>query len=371
MSILSVLSLCPVPSIFAIPPQGRHDAPRADLRRALTRALARSPLLLLAAGLLAACSSPPVPYVAQHIENFHPVQKTEAVSMASLQELAAFEDEIDPVYVLGAGDQISLSVWGRTEFTGKYTVGPDGRISLPLVGSITVARATRDEVSGRVSQALSRYYTAPVVSVNIEQYQSNRITVLGRVQNPGALNFDKVPSILEILARAGALPVIDKQATLTRCAIFRGRDKVIWVDLKALLSHGNPAYNIRLKPNDLVYIPDSNDTSVYVMGAVPRPGAYRVTPDMSLLDALAQAGGPNEDAQPKEIAVYRPSRQAVLRAPLASLLTADQKVNFALEEGDIVYVPTSGIADVGYVVRQLLPGLSFLTFGLSTTNAVK
>ena len=68
--------------------------------------------------------------------------------------------------------------------------------------------------------------------------------------------------------------------------------------------------NLRMRPGDLVYIPDSADTMVYVLGAVHRPGAYRLTPDMSVMDALATAGGPNEDGQPNETGVYRPARQA-------------------------------------------------------------
>ena len=86
---------------------------------------------------------------------------------------------------------------------------------------------------------------------------------------------------------------------------------------------------------------------------------------MTVLDALAQAGGPNEDAVPEEIAIYRPGQKAVERFDMKSLLTANRKVNFALEEGDVIYVPKKGIAEVGYVLRQLLPGLSFMTFAQS------
>jgi polysaccharide export outer membrane protein len=83
---------------------------------------------------------------------------------------------------------------------------------------------------------------------------------------------------------------------------------------------------------------------------------------------LAQAGGPNEDADENEIAIYRPGREAVERIPLKSLLTADRKLNFALEEGDVIHVQKKGIAEVGYFLRQLLPGLSFMTFGLSASS---
>ena len=177
--------------------------------------------------------------------------------------------------------------------------------------------------------------------------------------------------LLDVLARAGSLPLLDKQATLTRCAIFRGREKIIWVDLKRLLNRGDLEYNIRLKPNDLIYVPDSSDTMVYVMGAVAKPGAYRLTPDMSYLDALAQAGGPNEDAESSTISLYRPGQNAVQTFPFKSLLTDGPRANYALEEGDVIYVPKRGLAEVGYVLRQLLPGISFMTFGASAAAVKK
>ena len=327
------------------------------------RVLAAS--LIAGASILAGCAHAPVPIEPASTKFFVPAQRTDTVSYADRAALAELDAEVDPVYMLGAGDHLSVQVLGRPEMSARHVVGPDGRISMPLVGTLRLAAMTREEATATVEKEMRRYFKQPAVALSVEQYSANRVTVLGRVQNPGVINFDKVPTILEVLARAGGLPVLDKQATLTRCAIFRGRDKVVWIDLKHLLARSDPTYNIRLKPNDIVYIPDSGDTSVYVMGAVPRPGAYRLTPDMSLLDALAQAGGPNEDAASQEIAIYRPSRQALEQVPLKSLLTADRRVNFALEEGDIVYVPKSTMAEVGYVLRQLAPGLGFLSFGFA------
>ncbi len=294
---------------------------------------------------------------------FKTASKADHIAFPSADELARLDEPATTVQRIGEGDVLSVNVWGRAELTSRYTVGPDGRITLPLVGSMKVADDTREGAAAGIRDALRHYYVAPSVTVGIEQYTSNRVTVLGRVQNPGTLQFEHTPTVLEVLGRAGALPVIDKQATLTRCAIFRGRERIIWIDLKRLLSDGDLAQNLRLHPGDLVYIPDSFDTLVYVMGEVGKPGAYRLTPNMSLLDALAQAGGPNEDAASAEIGIYRPGSRAVERVPLKSLLTADRRVNFALEEGDVIYVPKSGIADFGYVTRQLASGLTMLTVG--------
>lgn len=318
---------------------------------------------------LAACATPQTPGQARNTQAFQAAVKSEPAAFPDREALASFEAEADPVYRLGEGDKLTLTVWGRPELSGKHTVGPDGYITVPLLGPERLSTLTREAAAHQVGQRLRQYYKRPNISISIDEYHANRITVLGRVLTPGALTFDKPPMLLDALARAGSLPVLDKQATLTRCAIFRGREKIIWVDLKRLLNRGELAYNIRLKPNDLIYIPDSFDTLVYVMGAVQKPGAYRLTPDMTVMDALAQAGGPNEDAQPEELMLYRPGKEATERFNWNALMTAERKVNFALEEGDVLFVPKRGIAEAGYIMRQLLPGLSFMTFGLSAVPA--
>lgn len=323
--------------------------------------------LVLLPILLGGCVATHAPGDPRNTDAFQAAVKTQQVAFPDPQALASFEAEADPVYRLGEGDKLTMTVWGRPELSGKHTVGPDGFITVPLIGPQRLSTLTREAAAEQVGKGLRQYYKRPNINIAIDEYHANRITVLGRVLTPGALTFDKPPMLLDALARAGSLPVLDKQATLTRCAIFRGREKIIWVDLKRLLNRGDLAYNIRLKPNDLIYIPDSFDTLVYVMGAVQKPGAYRLTPDMSVMDALAQAGGPNDDAELEDLSLYRPGKEAIERFDMRSLMTADRKVNFALDEGDVLYVPKRGIAEAGYVMRQLLPGLSFMTFGLSAS----
>lgn len=318
-------------------------------------------LLLTWLCFLTACTIYPTRPTANAPETFKPTTKSDLVEFLSPEALALLEAPSDAVYRLGAGDVLSLQVWGRPELSGRFILGPDGIITVPVVGPVQLNLLTREEAAQQVKSGLLRYYDNLSVVMGVEQYTSNKVTVLGRVQSPGQQVFESQPTLLEVLARAGSLPVIDKQATLTRCAIFRGRNKIIWVDLKRLLNGGEVAYNLRMMKGDLVYIPDSSDTMVYVMGEVYRPGAYRLTPDMSLMDALMQAGGPNDNASAKEIGIYRASKQAIERVELRNLLTADKKVNFALEEGDVVFVPKSTIAEFGYVTRQLAAGLSFLT----------
>lgn len=328
----------------------------------------------LALGLLTACSSAPMRPVADTTAPatadaaFPKVQRSEPAPLASKQDLALLEESVDPVYRIGAGDVLRLDVYGRPEVSGRHVVGPDGRITIPLVGDVRLEELTREEAVAELSERLRAYFTWPAVTLAVEEYTSNQVTVLGRVERAGIQKFAHPPTLAEVLANAGAMPILDKQATLTRAQIMRGRDKLIWVDLKALLN-GDLAYNLRMKPGDIVFIPDSSDTSVYVLGAVGKPGSYRLTPRMTVLDALAQAGGATENAAPRNIGIYRAGANRVETIDFAALVDPARSVNYALEDGDVLYVPTSAMANFGYILRQLSPLIGFLSFGM-TLNAV-
>jgi polysaccharide export outer membrane protein len=292
-----------------------------------------------------------------------PVQRAETAPLLSKEDLALLEESVNPVYRIGSGDVVRLDVYGRPEVSGKHVVGPDGRITVPLVGDVAIGDLTREAAVQALAARLQAYYSRPQTTLAVEDYASNQVTVLGRVERAGAQKFTHPPTLAEVLANAGAMPILDKQATLTRCAIMRGRDKLIWVDLKALLN-GDPAYNLRMTKGDIVFIPDSSDTSVYVLGAVTKPGSYRLTPRMTVLDALAQAGGPTENAEARRIGIYRAGAKEVEIIDMATLVDPARRANYALEDGDVIYVPNSGFADFGYVLRQLAPAISVLTFGL-------
>jgi polysaccharide export outer membrane protein len=299
--------------------------------------------------------------------NFKPIEKPSAATLLSKEDLALLEESVNPVYRIGSGDVLKLDVFGRAEVSGTHTVGPDGKITVPLMGDVFLNELTREDALATIDQRLHQLFTHPLVTLSVEQYTSNQVTVLGRVERAGVHKFAHPPTLAEVLASAGAMPIMDKQATLTRCAIMRGREKLIWVDLKALLN-GDPGYNLRMKKGDLVFIPDSSDTSVYVLGSVPKPGSYRLTPRMTILDLLAQAGGPNEDAAPEQIGIYRVGARQVEVIAFKDLVDVTRRVNYALEDGDVILVPKSNLAAVGYVMRQLAPAISVLTFGLTVNT---
>ena len=333
------------------------------------------PLLLGVVVLLAGCAVPAgwlrggVNPATQN-PNFKPIEKASSDTLLSKEDLALLEESINPVYRIGSGDVLKLDVFGRPEVSGSHTVGPDGKITVPIVGDVFLNELTREAALDAIDKRLHLFFSQPHATLAVEQYTSNQVTVLGRVERAGVQKFAHPPTLAEVLANAGAMPILDKQATLTRCAIMRGREKLIWVDLKALLN-GDPSYNLRMKKGDIVFIPDSSDTSVYVLGSVPKPGSYRLTPRMTVLDVLAQAGGPNEDAAPQQIGIYRAGANRVEVIDFADLINVSRRTNYGLEDGDVIFVPKSNVADFGYFVRQISPFISVLTFGTTLNTLTK
>lgn len=275
----------------------------------------------------------------------------------------AFEEETKKVddYLLYDGDDINIEVIGRPELSGIQRIGPDGRITLSVAGSIVVRNMTREAAAELVNKALSPYYVNIFSTVRVEHYNSNRITIIGRVEHPGELLFNTPPNLLTILAQAGGMPLLRKEQVLTRCAIIRG-EKLLWIDLSRLLT-GDTTLNVSLQRNDVVYIPDSTDTSVFVLGAVNRPGVFSLTPQMSFMDALGQAGGMTRDGDFNEIHLIRPGSDVNLEIDMVELLSPQKNLNVAINEGDIIYVPRHGISQFGYIMQQINPFGTLFTIG--------
>ncbi len=279
--------------------------------------------------------------------------------------LARFSAPVDSVYRLGPGDELTLDVWDHPELSGKQVVGPDGLITLAVAGDVRLGGLSRDAARDTLSARLAGLYRDPVVTLRIDRYTANRVQVLGQVANPGLVSFDGQPSLLEAITRAGGLPTGGNGGTQGepgRCAVFRGREQVVWLDLRELL-RGNLALDIPLRPGDLVYVPEAEAAVVYVLGEVRNAGAIRLTADMTVMGALAQAGGPTLDANVNALRVVRPGEHLKRKVGLNRLMAPTPEKNYLLAENDILYVPRRGVARVDYWLSKVNPFATLLLLG--------
>lgn len=341
------------------------------------RKLATAVTAALLAGLVclqAGCAPNPKPSPPEQVRQAgfatEPPQKSDLFASAGAVE--QFSNSVPDAYLLGPGDLLKLSVWNRKDLSRDgIVVSPDGSISVERVGVIRVEGRTVEDVTKEIVAKLSRFYERPEVTLSIEKYNNNKAFVLGRVSNPGVVHFPGKGTLLEALALAGGLPVVQKDAFLTKCSIIRGRDTIIWIDLRELLNNGNVALNAKLKNNDIVFIPESEDELVYVMGEVKTPGAVRLKAKLTFMDALMLSGGPTKEAGLSDAYLIRfdNGQGTVVRVDIAAMLkNADLSRNYVLRDNDIVYIAPSGMASFQYAMQQLIPAFQVLQMGASVID---
>ncbi|MFP5235165.1 MAG: polysaccharide biosynthesis/export family protein [Acidobacteriota bacterium] len=275
-----------------------------------------------------------------------------------IDAMRKFEPPADEEYRLGKGDEITVDFAGRPDMQAKLVIGPDGRITLPLAGEIVLAGLTRADAAQAISKALSPYYANLSAQVTVTKYTANRVLVLGAVEHPGPIEFDGTPTLLEAVTRGG-LPLVGpekKPQIPDRCAIYRGSDQVLWVQLKQLIDSGNPLADLRLRRDDVIYIPDPSERFVSVLGAVDHPGAVPLLTNSSLASVIAAAGGVSDKAGNKpRVQIVDPSSGTSRMVAFNDLMNPKKSLEVTLKPGEIVYVPTSGFYRATYYLERLNP----------------
>jgi len=307
--------------------------------------------------LLAGCSTPPE--VIEDDVNFAADPFVRDIPFATPEVILAHETNLRQEYLIGPGDLVRIDVWNRERLSGEHVVGPFGKITLPMTGVFHIGGLTRNDAAAQITGIYSQYYDDPLVNVKILKFLNNKVYVLGRVSNPGVIHFNGDGTLLEALSLAGGLPTRDKTIFLSKCYIVRGKEQIIWIDLLQLLQKANIKLNIRLANNDIIYIPESMDAAVFLMGEVEKPGAYQIqSAGLTLLDAINLAGGPTENGNIKEIRLIREmqEQQGVKIVDLDGILAKGDFVqNYLLKDNDIIYIPRKGIATFNYYLRQFDP----------------
>ncbi len=329
-------------------------------------------LLLLAGSWPLAAQTLDAAQVAPAQELHGQTQLAPELKPSPLATLRSFEPARDEEYRVGKGDEITIDFAGRPEMQAKLVVGPDGRITLPLAGDIMLAELTRGEAAKAIDASLAKYYLNLVAQVTITKYTANRVVLVGAVDRPGTYTFDGIPTLLEVLARggieagpnrSGETPAVNQIPEL--CAIYRGSEQVVWVELRALMESGNAMADLRLRRDDVVYVPSASERFVSVLGEVQHPGAIPLAHNSTVASLLAQAGGITDHAgNNAHIQIVDPSSGSSRVLTFKEVLNPAKLLEVTLRPGDIIYVPKSGLYRGTYVLERFSPLLSVATMAM-------
>lgn len=211
------------------------------------------------------------------------------------------------ISLLGVGDWVNVDILGQPGVTSVY-VGADGTINLPLVGSIPVAGISTDQAAGRVTKALKDggYFVDPQVTVRVTQPQSQSVAVIGEVQSPGRYPITPRTTIVELLAQAGGVKETAADVGYVLRADGTGRVNSNPVNLTLTPDIKDSSRTWTLLGGDSLLVPRAEH--FFIQGEVTTPGKYRIEPDMTVMQAIARAGGITERGSERRIELKRADR---------------------------------------------------------------
>ena len=242
-------------------------------------------------------------------------------------------------YVLSAGDELLINVWGDSEVNLKLKVSPEGTILIPNLGPVSVSGLTIETAENRIRQELGRIMSTlsgdtdganTFVSVSLSQIRSIKVNIVGEVVAPGTYTLPSFATLFNALYAAGG---VNEIGSLRGIKVYRNSKEVAKLDVYDYLLNGKYNTNIRLEENDMVIVSPYDQLAV-VQGKVKRNRIFELKKGETLSQLLNMAGGFTGDAYRKDVRI---KRKAGSRYQIATV-TEDKYPTFAMMDGDSLLV---------------------------------
>jgi polysaccharide export outer membrane protein len=241
---------------------------------------------------------------------------------------------VQDAYRIGPQDVLLISVYGEDDLSGKQPVTEDGHVFVPLIGEIPVAGLTAQQAGRLLTERLGDgFLVSPQVSVQVDEYRSQKVSVVGAVKRPGDFYLSGPTTLLELIARAGN---IDAEKSAREVRVRRASGETVVVGIDALLSTGDG--DLLLRPDDVVTVPPGQ--FVYIAGEVEKPGEVVFWEGLTVTQALTKVGGPSETARLKGAYILRGGERIPVN--LRRILEG-READIALEPGDQLFLRESPI----------------------------
>lgn len=239
-------------------------------------------------------------------------------------------------YLLGPEDQISVNVINFSNLSvPQVVVPPDGQITMPLLEPINVIGKTTQEVARLLTEKWREYVVNPSVTVTLSvKRRQDNIIVYGFVQRAGTIEYRPMIRLLRVLAEAGGAAPNGDLANLT---LIRANGEKKTLDLSHPETRAGTPDDLLLERGDLIYIPERR-AQISVLGEVMRPGNMEYREEMTLLEAITNAGGVKETADLAAATLIHNGKESKVNLE-ALLRRGDLSINIKLSAGDRLLIP--------------------------------
>jgi polysaccharide export outer membrane protein len=256
----------------------------------------------------------------------------------------------NPGYRIGPKDLVAIQVFEVPELNVERRVTEDGKINLPLIGDLAASGLTENELAERLKTLLeSKYVQRASTAVEVREFRSKPIAVIGAVHQPGNLAFSGRWTLIEAITAAGGLAESHGNVIYVLRRAENGLTDQVAIDANDLMVRADPRANLPIFANDLINVPATVEVTVYCLGEVGKPGAlaFKSTDRITLLAAVARAGGLSDRAS-RKIMIKRAGKAGAAAPGQIGGQTVDYKRILAgkdpdveLREGDVVVVKES------------------------------
>ncbi len=233
-------------------------------------------------------------------------------------------------YVLGPGDEIIIDIWGASENSIRQTISPDGSISIPGLGMISLNGMNIADARGYLKSELSRIYAdeGNQIQVTLGNTRSIKVNVMGEVMVPGTYTLSAFASVFHALYNAGG---ISDLGSLRDIKVVRNGKTVANVDVYEYILQGKTEGNINLREGDVVIVP-TYDAIVKMEGNVKRPMRYEMKSTETISTLLKYAGFFSANAYKNSVRVVRQEGRELSVATVER----DDFGTFKVMDGDVV-----------------------------------
>jgi polysaccharide export outer membrane protein len=255
-----------------------------------------------------------------------------ATLLAGLGMPAHAQDKAD--YPLASGDTIRIQVFQNPDLTLETRVAEGGSITYPLIGSVQIGGVSVSDAEKRIADALQKggFLQKPQVTISLLQVRGNQVSVLGQVTRPGRFPLETANTRLsDMLANAGgATPTGDDVAIVT--GVRGGQPFHKLIDIPSIFLAGRAADDVVLQGGDTIYV--HRAPMFYIYGEAQRPGAFRIERNMTVMQALAQGGGPTLRGSEKRLRLHRKNANG-------SVQQIEPQLTDPVMPDDVIYVKES------------------------------
>ena len=279
-------------------------------------------------------------------------------------------------YILGASDTVSINLTDTDDLDGTYLIDEMGMIDLPFIGKVKLDNLTLNDAQNILQKVIQNFYKNPDLQINIEEFNSSKVYVVGAVRNQITIELNQKPiRLIEAAIQANFNPSAADKLYGTK-GLLRRDSKVYKIDLLNAFQNNDERENFYLKKDDVLFI-DRNSDAIHVFGEVTKPGVYFPNMDYSLTELISTSGLNQLTSNARKVYVIREKLNSFLEVDVFQLniknpvnLIAGRK--FLLQERDIIFIPPTNIVKWNRTISLLLPQTNlFNSYNPIIQNGVK